>query len=208
MTVFIQKGDAPLSARQATKRGMAFVASELAIAGGRKGDEELLRVIPHENLPPRLAAVVHALGHVSYEAVALGWEADNAINQTNNMFNHQLAAYRAAQARLAQDRLADGRSEVTVEQQALDEQGLPVFDEETGDPVMETVVVQAAIDPLPAQVELAVFDETTGEQTGTEMVAHPAIARDDAERAQAQAVIDDTPVEVSAHAASEEAERP
>ena len=208
MTVFIQKGDAPLSARQATKRGMAFVASELAIAGGRKGDEELLRVIPHENLPPRLAAVVHALGHVSYEAVALGWEADNAINQTNNMFNQQLVAYQAAQARLSQYRLADGRPEVTGEQQAMDEQGVPVFDETTGDPVMERIVVQAVIDPLPAQVEHAVFDETTGEQTGTEMVVNPVIAQDDAERAQAQAVIDETPVEVSAHAAAEEAARP
>jgi hypothetical protein len=208
MTVFIQKGDAPLSARQATKRGMAFVASELALAGGRKGDEELLRVIPHENLPPRLAAVVHALGYVSYEAVALGWEADNAINQTNNMFNHQLVAYRAAQARLAQYRLADGRPEVTGEQRATDDQGVPVFDEATGDPVMETIVAQTAIDPIPAQVEQAVFDETTGEQIGAEMVANPAIARDDAERAQAQAVIDGMPVEVSAHAAAEEAAGP
>ena len=32
MTVFIQKGDAPLSVRQAAKRGMANVAAELAQA--------------------------------------------------------------------------------------------------------------------------------------------------------------------------------
>ena len=117
-------------------------------------------------------------------------------------------AYRAAQTRLARYRLADGRPEVTGEQQAMDEQGVPVFDETTGDPVMERIVVQAVIDPLPAQVEHAVFDETTGEQTGTEMVVNPAIAQDDAERAQAQAVIDETPVEVSAHAAAEEAAGP
>jgi len=203
MTVFIEKGDAPLSVRQATKRGMAHVAADLSRAGARKGDEELLRVIPHENLPARLLDVVQALGHVSYEAFALGWEADNFVNGENNLFNHHLAAYRAAQARLSQYRLADGRPEVTVEQQALDEQGLPVFDEETGDPVMETVVVQAAIDPLPAQVEQAVFDETTGEQTGTEMVANPAIARDDAERAQAQAIVAGMPPEVAAFAAAE-----
>jgi len=208
MTVFIQKGDAPLSVRQATKRGMSYVVSDLALAGARRGDEELLRVIPHENLPARLLDVVQALGHVSYEAFALGWEADNFVNGEHNLFNHQLVAYRAAQARLARYRLADGRPEVTEEQQAMDEQGVPVFNETTGDPVMETIVVQAVIDPLPAQVEHAVFDETTGEQTGTEMVVNPAIAQDDAERAQAQAVIDYTPVEVSAHAAAEEAARP
>ena len=72
MTVFIQKGDAPLSVRQATKRGMSFVASNLALAGARRGDEELLRVVPHDNLAARLLDVVQALGHVSYEAFALG----------------------------------------------------------------------------------------------------------------------------------------
>jgi hypothetical protein len=198
MTVFIQKGDAPLSARQATKRGMAYVAAELAQAGARTGDEELLRVIPHGNLPPRLAAVVQALGHVSYEAYALGWEADNIINGDNNLFNHQLAAFRAAQARLAAHRLADGRPEVTDEQQAIDEQGQPVFDDATGEPVMETVVVQPAVEPLPAEIEQPVYDDETGEQTGTAMVPNPAVVSDDAERAQAQAVIAGMPAEVAA----------
>lgn len=196
MTVFIQRGDAPLSLRQASKWGMAYVAAELSRAGARKGDEELLRVIPHENLPARLLDVVQSLGHVSYEAFALGWETDNLINGANNLFNHQLAAYREAQARLARYRLADGRPEVTDEQQAIDEQGQPVFDETTGEPVMETIVVQAAIDPLPAEVERANYDEATGEQTGTEMVSNPEIVRDEAERAIAQAVLDDTPAEV------------
>ena len=202
MTVFIQKGDAPLSARQATKRGMAYVAAELAQAGARTGDEELLRVIPQASLPPRLAAVVQALGHVSYEAYALGLEADTLVNGANNVFNHQLAAYRDAQARLSAYRLADGRPEITEERQAIDEQGQPVFDEETGEPVMETVVVQAAIDPLPAEIEQPVYDEATGEQTGTTMVPNPEIVRDDAERAAAQAVIDGTPQEVADFAAA------
>lgn len=196
MTVFIHKGDAPLSVRQATKRGLAHVAAELAQAGARTGDEELLRVIPHDHLPPRLAVVVQALGHVSYEAYALGWEADNLTNGEHNMFNHQLAAYRAAQACLARYQLADGRPEVTDEQQAIDEQGQPVFDETTGEPLMETVVVQAAIDPIPAEVEQPVFDKETGEQTGTEMVPNPEIVRDDAERTAAQAAVNDTPAEV------------
>jgi hypothetical protein len=205
MTVFIQKGDAPLSVRQATKRGMAYVAADLALAGARRGDEELLRVIPHENLPARLLDVVQALGHVSYEAVALGWEADNFVNGENNLFNHQLVAYRAAQARLVRYRLADGRAEVTEEQQALDEQGQPVFDEETGEPVMEAVVMQAAVEPHPAEIEQPVYDAATGEQTGTEMVLNPAVVQDDAERTAAQALIGSTPAEVAAFSETEEA---
>jgi len=208
MTVFIQKGDAPLSVRQATKRGMSYVASDLALAGARRGDEELLRVIPHDNLPARLLDVVQALGHVSYEAFALGWEADNFGNGKNNLFNHQLVAYRAAQVRLARYRLADGRPEVTEEQQAIDEQGQPVFDEDTGEPVMEAVVVQGAIYPLPAEIEQPVYDDTTGDQTGTIMVPNPAVVQDDAERAAAQDAIDGTPTEVIAFAEAQEAVGP
>jgi len=196
MTVFIKRGDAPLSVRQATKRGMAYVAAELAQAGARTGDEELLRVIPQENLPARLLDVVKALGHVSYEAFALGWEADNIVNGANNLFNHQLAAYRAAQARLARYRLADGRPEVTEEQQVIDEQGNPLFHEATGEPLMETAVVQAAIDPIPMEIDQPVYDEATGEQTGSIMLSNPDTDRDDEERAAAQAVIDQTPSEV------------
>lgn len=203
MTVFIQKGDAPLSVRQATKRGMAHVAAELAQAGARTGDEELLRVIPHADLTPRLAAVVQALGHVSYQAFALGWETDNLMNGANNLFNHQLAAYREAQTRPARYRLADGRPEVTNEQQAFNEQGQPMFDEATGDPVMNTVVVQAAIDPLPVEVEQPVYDEATGEQIGTNIVPNPETVWDEAERAAAQAVVNETPTEVIEFASAE-----
>lgn len=196
MTVFIKKGDASLSVRQATKRGMAHVAAELAQAGARTGDEELLRLIPHADLSPRLAAVVQALGHVSYEAYALGWEADNIVNGANNLFNHQLEAYRAARARLARYRLADGRPEVTEERQVIDEQGNFLFHEATGEPLMETAVVQAAIDPTPMEIEQPVYDEATGEQTGSITVSNPDTERDDEERAAAQTVIDQSPAEV------------
>ena len=108
MTVFIQKSDAPLSVRQATKRDMSYVASDRVLAGARRGDDELLLAIPHDNLPARLLDVVQALGHVSYEAFALGWEADNLVNGENNLFNHQLVAYRAAQARLVRYRRTTG----------------------------------------------------------------------------------------------------
>ena len=196
MTVFIKKGDVPLSVRQATKRGMAYVAAQLAQAGARTGDEELLRLIPQENLPARLLDVVKALGHVSYEAFALGWEAENTVNGANNLFNHQLAAYRAAKERLARYRLAEGRAEVTEQRQVFDEQGNPLFQEATGEPLMETVVVQAAIDPIPMEINQPVYDDTTGEKTGSIMVSNPDTERDDEERAAAQTVIDQTPAEV------------
>lgn len=203
MTVFIKKGDAPLSVRQTTKRGMALVAAELAQAGARTGDEELLRVIPQADLTPRLAAVVQALGHVSYQTYALGWEADNLVNGEHNLFNHQLAAYREAQSRLSRYRLADGRREITEELQAIDDHGKPVFDETNGEPVMEAVAVQAAIDPLPAEVEQPIYDEVAGEQTATQMVSNPEIVRDEGERADARAVVDETPAEVIEFASAE-----
>ncbi|MEC8582622.1 MAG: hypothetical protein VXZ18_17930, partial [Pseudomonadota bacterium] len=142
--------------------GATATAAEVAAVVLDKGDEELLRVIPQTELPARLQAVVQALGHISYEAFALGWEADNLINGANNLFNHQRADYQAAQARLARYRLADGRPEVMEERQVLDEQGNPLFHETPGEPLMETVVVQAAIDPIPMEIDQPVYDEATG----------------------------------------------
>lgn len=205
MTVFIQKGDAPMSVRQATKRGMAMVAQELAQAGARKGDEELLRVIPHADLPDRLAAVVAALGHATYADYAAAWEASNVVNGAHNLFNHQIVAYRAAIARLRQYRLGVGRPEVTEEQPVLDELGNPVLEEATGEPVTETVVVLPAIEPLDQLVEVPIYDEDTGAQVGTDTVTNPLIVQDEAERAQAQAVIDQIPAEVKTFVDAEDA---
>jgi len=108
------------------------------------------------------------------------------------LFDRQLAAYRAATARLAKYRLADGRPELT-EMQPTGEQ---VFNEETGEmeAVMAEVIVQTAIDPLEATVEQTTYDEE-GNAT-TETVDNPLIVADDAERAAAQAVVDATPQEV------------
>ena len=59
---------------------------------------------------------------------------------------------------------------------------------------------------VPERVDLPVFDEVTGEQTGTETVPDPdtvAILEKDAEdRAEAQAVIDATPQAVKDFAAN------
>lgn len=132
-----------------------------------------------------------ALIDPAVEAERQQWLADIAPSlaeaNLNNTFNWQLAAYREAATRLARYRLADGQAEVTKE--------VETGTDENGDPIMETVVVQTAIDPLPATVEQDTYD-AEGNVTGSEQVPNPQIVKDDAERAAAQAVIDDTPDEV------------
>jgi len=111
-----------------------------------------------------------------------------------NSFNAQLAAYKTATARLTQHVLADGRAEVWEDQPTGE------FDPETGEPITESVMVSAAIEPLDAEVEQDVTDPETGEVTGTEMVPNPLIETDNAERSAAQAVVDGTPADVVAYA--------
>lgn len=167
MTVFIQKGDTPLSVRQATKRGLRHFEAEKAQWQREQG------------------IVTEDPGYLAWAAQ---WVQDNQINGINNQFNHQLAGYSKATARLAQYRLADGRPEITEEQPTGE------YDE-NGNEVTETVVVQTAIDPLEPTVEQPIYDDE-GNQTGIEAVPNPLIVQDDAERAAAQAVIDGTPQEV------------
>ena len=167
MAVFIQKGDAPLSYRQAVKRGLRHFEAEKAYWQREQG---LVESDPE------------------YMAWASQWVQDNLVNEANNLFNHQLDDYRKAVARLAQYIVADGRPELT------EEQPTGQFDEQ-GNEVTETVVIQTAIDPVEPTVEQPVYDED-GNQTGTETVTNPLIVQDEAERAAAQAVIDGTPQEV------------
>lgn len=106
----------------------------------------------------------------------------------------QTYEYQQAVARLAQHVLLEGRPEIR-EMQPTGEQ---VFNETTGEleDVMQEVVVQTAIEPVSEHVEVPVYDEMTGVQTGTETVRNPVVVQDEAERAAAQAVIDATPQEI------------
>lgn len=106
-----------------------------------------------------------------------------------NAFNHQLAARDKAQARLAQYVLADGRPEITEQQETGE------FDPETGDPIMETVIIQSAIEPLPATVTVEVWDEET-EAMIEQDIDNPEIVKDEMERAEAQATLDALPQDV------------
>lgn len=196
MTVFIKKGDAPMTLVDGNLRGMRLLDQQL-----QPWEREQLSTVTADVKPllsyaniwaasddPDLAAFGQALvdeGSYTYAAFSNQWFADNQVNAFNGAFNWNLFAYRQAQARLAQYELSVGRPEITEQQPdpsgALDE---------SGNPVMVTVVTQAAVDPLPATVD-GVDDAGNPVQ-----VPNPAIAQDEAERAAAQAVVDGSSDEV------------
>ena len=167
MTIFVTKGDMPLTPVQLEKRAQTYIR----------------RSWPSQ---AREKSIRTADG--AFDAFMATFSANHDVNTANNTFNWQLAEYRKAAARLAQYIVADGRPELT------EEQPTGQFDEQ-GNEVTETVVVQTAIDPVEPTVEQPVYDEE-GNQTGTEVVTNPLIVQDEAERAAAQAVIDATPQEV------------
>ena len=135
------------------------------------------------------------LGDGAFDAFMATFSTDHEINKTNNTFNWQLQEYRKATARLGQYVLADGRPELT-EMQPTGEQ---VYNEDTGEmeDVLHEVVVQTAVEPLPATVDVLAYDENDPDaEPTTQTVPNPEIIRDTEERAAAQAVVDATPDEV------------
>ena len=164
MTVFATKGDAPLTPAQLEKRAQKHIARSWS----GQAREKSIR-----------------LADGTFDTFMAAFSADHDVNVTNNTFNWQLQEYRKSTARLEQYVLADGRAEV------YEDQWNGEYDDD-GDEIMESVVVQSAIEPLDAQVEQPIYDDD-GEQTGTEMVDNPLIVQDDEGRAGAQSVIDVTP---------------
>jgi hypothetical protein len=110
------------------------------------------------------------------------------------LFAQQLAAYKQAVARLEQYVVADGRVELT-EMQATGEQ---VFNEDTMemDDVMHEVVVQSAIEAVEPTVEVTTYSDDIDAEPTVETVTNPLIVADEAERAEAQGVVDATPNDV------------
>ena len=166
MTVFVTKGDEALTDAQLSKRTQKYID----IDWPQWKRERSVRL--NDDL---------------FNSYMTTVSADTDTNRANNTFNQQLADYRVATARLSQYRLADGRDEVT------EDIGTGEFDDD-GNEIMETVIVQTAIDPLPGQVEETTYDED-GNAT-TAMVDNPLIVQDDEERSAAQVIIDSTPQEV------------
>lgn len=116
-------------------------------------------------------------------------ESDTDTNRQNNIFNQQLLAYTQAVARLAQYVVAEGRDEVR-EMQPTGEQ---VYNEDTMEmeDVMQEVIVQTAIDPVDATVEVTTYDEE--DNASVQTIVNPLITQDEQERVDAQATIDATP---------------
>jgi len=175
----IKQGDAPVSAATIQR------AKEPTMAA---------RGYPQEMRDDAMFAIMMDPTGAKAQAAMAALNVFNADLQETlalNSFNAQLAAYKTATSRLTQVHLEVGRGEIWEDQPTGE------FDPETGEPITESVMVSAAIDPLEAEVEQDVTDPETGEVTGTEMVPNPLIEADNAERSAAQAVVDNTPEEVS-----------
>lgn len=171
MTIFVAQGDAPLTDAQLEKRAQRYITRSWSPQA-------------------RERSIRQADG--LFDDFMTTFSINHDVNVANNTFNWQLQDYRKATTRLAQYRLADGRPEV------YEDQPTGQYDDE-GNEVMESVLVQTAIDALEPTVEVTTYD-VDGNET-TETVANPLIVSDDAERAAAQAVVDTTPDEVKATAA-------
>ena len=115
-------------------------------------------------------------------------------------FNKQLQAYKVATARLEAYVLADGRAELTEMQDTteyvVDAEGMLVLTD--GEPtfIQEEVIVQTAIEPLEATVEVTTYSEDIDAEPVTTIIENPEITQDNLERAEAQAVVDATPAAV------------
>lgn len=170
MTIFVTQGDEWMTDTQLEQRAQRYIARDWP----SQRREKSIR-----------------LGDGAFDAFMSTFSSNHDINITNNTFNWQLQEYRKATARLAQYVLADGREEV------YEDHPTGEYDPETGEELMESVLVQTAVDPLPATVEVLVYDEENPEaEPTTETVDNPEIVRDTEERAAAQSVIDATPEEV------------
>jgi hypothetical protein len=103
----------------------------------------------------------------------------------------QLDRYSKAMDRLSKFVVADGREEVT------EDVVVGIFDssDEGGDivDVTETRIVSEAIAPVPATVEITSHTGDIEDSATTTTIENPLITQDNAERAEAQAIVDATP---------------
>ena len=138
MTIFVTKGDAPLSPAQLQKRSQKYIKRTWPDAAR----EQSIRI-----------------NDGAFTAFMLGFSEAHTINTANNTFNWQLAEYGTAVARLAQYVLADGVPEYTVETPTgtYDDLGVEIMD----------VYTVAAIEPLEATVEVTTYDEESIATTET-----------------------------------------
>jgi hypothetical protein len=168
--IFVNKGDAPLTANQLEKRAQKYITRAFPV----QRREESIRK-----------------DDGAFNDFMTQFSADHAVNVENNTFNHQLKAYREALARLEKHILLDGQEEVK-EMQPTGEQ---VFNEESGEmeDVLQEVVVKQAIEPVEEFIEVTVYSDDPEAEPTVEQVRNPVVEQDEAEREQAQSVVDNTP---------------
>lgn len=171
MTQFVTKGDLPLTPAQLEKRAQKWISRSW-------------------NAQAREKSIRTADG--AFDAFMTSFSADHDENVANNTFNWQLQEYGNAVARLDRYVLADGRPEVWEDQPTGE------YDEE-GNEVMESVLVQSAVEPLEATVEQLVWADDPMVEPTLEVIPNPLIVADTEERAAAQAVVDGTPDDVKAY---------
>ena len=172
MTIFVNKGDLPLTPAQLEKRAQKHIKR----VWSDQAREKSIRT-----------------SDGTFDAFMASFSADHDVNTASNTFNWQLLEYRKATTRLARYIVADGRAEV------YEDQPTGEYDEE-GNEVMESVLVQTAIEPLEDTVEKLVYSDDPDVEPTTETVSNPLIVADTEERAAAQAVIDGTPESVKGFA--------
>jgi len=168
--IFVNKGDKPLSATQLEKRAQKYITR----AFSSQAREESIR--KEDGL---------------FNSFMAEFSQDHSVNVENNTFNHQLVAYKNAVARLEKHVLLDGQAEVR-EMQPTGEQ---VFNEETGEmeDVLQEVVVKQEIEPVDEFVDVVVYGDDPEAEPTTEQQRNPVVVQDEAEREQAQAIVDGTP---------------
>lgn len=168
--IFVNKGDKPLTANQLEKRAQKYITRAFPL----QRREESIRK-----------------DDGVFSGFMADFSADHAVNVENNTFNHELVAYKNAVARLEQYVLLDGQAEVR-EMQPTGEQ---VFNEETGEmeDVLAEVVVKREIEPVEEFVEVAVYSDDPEAEPTVEQQRNPVVVQDEAEREQAQAVVEGTP---------------
>ena len=130
MSIFVTKGDAPLSPAQLQKRSQKYIKRAWPDADR----EQSIRINDGD-----------------FTAFMLGFSEAHTVNMANNTFNWQLQEYGTAVARLAQYVLADGVPEYTVETPTgtYDDLGVEIMD----------VYTVAAVEPLDATVEVTTYDD-------------------------------------------------
>ena len=165
MTQFVTKGDAPLTPAQLEKRAQKYIK---------------------RSWPDQAREKSIRLSDGAFDAFMSTFSTNHDVNIANNTFNWQLSEYRKATARLAKYVLADGRAEVWEDQPTGE------YDEE-GNEVMESVLVQTAIEPLEPTVTRLVYSDDMDAEPTEETIENPLITTDVAERTEAQATVDVTP---------------